>query len=408
MANVSRRGFGLFWAGRAASQFGDEITVLALPWLVSQETGSPFAVGSLEALVYVPALLFGLPLGAWADRRSRKRSMIEADLVRMILLGSVPIAVLAGFGPSVALVMVVGFFAGMARILFEASAQAFLPDLVPQKEIVRANARLSLTEGLATILAPVTAGVLIATVNASGAIAVDAVTFAFSASTLWLVWVKRERFGALHEGMVSAIRAGVRATAHNPYVRALTLTIGASNVGSGFVIGMMAIFLQQTLGLNGWQAGIVYASNGVGGVLAAAFTPRLAARMGIARPILIGLGSAMLGIGLISASTASNWFVLTTTGDGLLGFGIVIIIISGSSLRQRTVPSELLGRVTVSYRLVASGSIALGAFVGGAVGETVGVRQAIAVGAAIYVVVAIMALRTCLNGPEPQGVVVTT
>ncbi len=408
MSGVRRRGFGLFWAGRAASQFGDEITVLALPWLVAQETGSPFAVGSLEALVYVPALLFALPLGAWADRRSRKRSMIEADLIRMVLLGSIPIAVLAGFGPSLGLVMVVGFLAGMARILFEASAQAFLPDLVPQKGIVRANSRLSLTEGLATILAPVTAGLLIATVGASDAIGLDALTFAFSAGTLWLVWVERERFGVVREGMGSAMRAGVRATARNPFVRALTLTVGASNVGSGFVIGMMAIFLQQTLGLHGWQAGIVYASNGVGGVLAAAITPRLAPRMGIARPILVGLAVTTVGISLVSISTSATWYILTTVGDGLVGFGIVLIIISSASLRQRTVPSELLGRVTVSYRLVASGSIALGAFIGGIVGETVGVRQAIVVGAVIYAVVATMALRTCLNGPEPQGVVVTT
>ncbi len=334
--------------------------------------------------------------------------MIEADLVRMVLLGSIPIAVLAGFGPSLGLVMVVGFLAGMARILFEASAQAFLPDLVPQEGIVRANSRLSLTEGLATILAPVTAGLLIATVSASGAIGLDALTFAFSAGTLWLVWVERERFGAVREGMGSAMRAGVRATARNPYVRALTLTVGASNVGSGFVIGMMAIFLQQTLGLHGWQAGIVYASNGVGGVLAAAITPRLAPRMGITRPILVGLTVTTVGISLVSISTSATWYILTTTGDGLVGFGIVLIIISSASLRQRTVPSELLGRVTVSYRLVASGSIALGAFIGGVVGETVGVRQAIVVGAVIYAVVAMMALRTCLNGPEPQGVVVTT
>jgi len=402
-----REGFRPFWAARAASQFGDEITILALPWLVAAETGSPLAVGLLEALVFAPVLLVGLPIGAWADRRSRKRSMIEADLVRLVLLVSIPAAVLAGLGANLGHVMVVAFLAGIGRIAFEASAQALLPDLVPQDQIVRANSRLSLTEGLAAVLGPATAGVLIATVGASGAIALDAVTFAISAGMLWLVWVARENYGAMRERMGTAIRAGLRATARNEFVKTLTLTIGAGNVASGIVIGMMTIFLQRTLHLDGWQAGIIYASNGVGAVVAASIAPRLSSRVGIARAVLFGLACATVGFLLVAVSETSTWFITATLGDALVGCGIVINIISSASLRQRTVPPELLGRVTVSYRLVVNGAVALGAVVGGVVGETVGVREAIGVGVAIYVVVAIGALRTCLNGPDPQGVVTT-
>lgn len=402
-----RQGFGAFWAARAASQFGDEITILALPWLVAAETGSPLAVGLLEALVFAPVLLVGLPIGAWADRRSRKRSMIEADLLRLVLLASIPAAVLAGSGANLGHVMVVAFLAGVGRIAFEASAQAFLPDLVPRAQIVRANSRLSLTEGLAAVLGPATAGVLIATVGASGAIALDAVTFALSAGMLWLVWVAKENYGAVRERMGPAIRAGLRATARNAFVRTLSLTMGAANVGSGIAIGMMTIFLQNTLHLDGWQAGIIYASNGVGAVVAASLSPRLSSRVGIARAILIGLSCATLGLVLLAVSQTSTWFVTATLGDALVGCGIVINIISSASLRQRTVLPELLGRVTVSYRLVVNGAVALGAIVGGVVGEAVGVREAIGVGVAIYVVVTLAALRTCLNGPDPQGVVVT-
>jgi MFS family permease len=402
-----KRGFGTFWAGRAASQFGDEITILALPWLVAQETGSPLAVGLLEALVFAPALLVGLPIGAWADRRSRKRSMVEADLVRLVLLASIPIAVAAGLGSTLGHVMAVAFLAGASRILFEASAQAFLPDLVPAARIVRANARLSLTEGIAAVLGPTVAGVLIATVGAPGAIAVDAGTFAISAAAIWLVVVARERYGVARERIGSAIGAGIRATVHNRWVRVLTLIMGGANLASGIVIGMMAIFLQRTLDLEGWQAGIVYASNGVGGIVAAALASRLAARIGIARTILIGLACATVGFFLVAASETSDWYVTATVGDGLVGFGIVLDIIASASLRQRTVPTELLGRVTVSYRLVVGGAVAVGAVIGGVVGQTVGIREAIAVGAVLYLAIALAALRTRLNGPDPQGVVIT-
>jgi MFS family permease len=408
VSNPGPRGFSLFWAGRAASQFGDEITILALPWLVAQETGSPLAVGLLEALVFVPALIVGLPIGAWADRRSRRRSMVEADLARLVLLASIPLAVMFGLDPRLGHVMVVAFLAGAARILFEASAQAFLPDLVPREGIVRANARLSLTEGVAAVIGPTTAGILIATVSASGAIAVDAVTFAVSAAALSLVWVAKESYGVVHERVRSAIKTGIRATVRNQYVRALTLTVGVGNVGSGIVIGMLPIFLQRTLGVEGWQAGIIYACNGLGAIAAAAIAPRLAARIGVARAVLVGFGCATLGFLFVSISTASTWFVTATLGDGLVGFGIVVNIISSASLRQRTVPPGFLARVTVSYRLAVNGAVALGAVIGGVVGEVIGVREAIVFGVAIYLMVAIGATQTCLNGPDPQGVVVTT
>lgn len=133
----------MFWAGRTASQFGDQITLLALPWLIADATASPLAVGALEAVAFAPMLLFGLPLGALADRRSRRRSMIEADVLRAILVASIPLTILfLDIGTSVALVLMITFFVGVGHALFEASAQAFLTDLVPADEIVRANARL--------------------------------------------------------------------------------------------------------------------------------------------------------------------------------------------------------------------------------------------------------------------------
>ena len=65
--------FRLVWAGRTVSQLGDEITLLALPWLVASTTSSPLAVGALEAFAFLPTIAFGLPFGAIADRRSRRK-----------------------------------------------------------------------------------------------------------------------------------------------------------------------------------------------------------------------------------------------------------------------------------------------------------------------------------------------
>ena len=70
------------WAGSIISGTGDEITLLALPWLVLQLTRSPFQLGIVVALQHLPFLLFTLIAGVYADRWDRRRIMLGADLLR--------------------------------------------------------------------------------------------------------------------------------------------------------------------------------------------------------------------------------------------------------------------------------------------------------------------------------------
>jgi MFS family permease len=400
---VRSRGFRFFWLARGASQFGDEISVLALPWLVAQATASPFAVGLLEALAFAPIFVLGLPLGAMADRRSRKRSMVESDLARLALVGSIPLAAYASFGTSLGHVFAVVVAAGAFRILFEASSQAVLPDLVHAQEIVHANARLGLTEGLAAVSGPAVAGLLIATAGTQGAILADALTFGISGCAIALVAIPRERYQAGAERFGTAVREGLSAVRRGPHLRALTLVGGAANVGAGMAIGMSVIFFQKTLELEGWQAGMVYASNGVGGIAGSVICVRVIRIVGMARSVLLGLALTAAGVLLLGVTTTSTWFATATSGDAVVGFGIAIAVVASASLRQHMVRTRLLGRVTATYRLVVNGALAVGALVGGALGELVGIRFAILIACASMFVVIAIGLATPLNGPDPPA-----
>lgn len=83
-----------FWAGSSVSTIGNQVTVLALPWLVLQLTQSPFQLGIVGALEFVPFLVFGLIVGVYADRWDRRLILLVADLVRFLVLASVPLAAL--------------------------------------------------------------------------------------------------------------------------------------------------------------------------------------------------------------------------------------------------------------------------------------------------------------------------
>src|SRR5215469_14875149 len=87
------RVFRRYWGASTVSMFGDQVSLIALPLtavLVLHAT--PAAVGELTALQWLPSLLFGLHVGAWVDRRGRRRhAMILADLGRAVTLATIPL-----------------------------------------------------------------------------------------------------------------------------------------------------------------------------------------------------------------------------------------------------------------------------------------------------------------------------
>lgn len=403
MGGPRSRGFPVFWFGQAVSQFGDEITLLALPWLLAETTASPLAVGALEAFSFLPVLVFGLAAGVIADRRSRRRSMLDADATRFVLYASIPIAAWITGDTLIAHVLVVAFCAGTARILFEASSQAFLPDLLKGQGLVQANSRLSTTEGLAIVLGPPLAGVLVAVFGAATAVALDSLTFLASFVAIACLTRVDERLGHRQPGEGFGFTDGLKAIRANRIIATSTLINSCANIASGMTAALLVFFLQRTLGLSGLQAGLVIGANGVG-VLAAGRIGRLSSRrFGLGRTIVVGQAVAATGVVTLAAASGAYAAPIAAGGLALLGFGVIMTIVASVSLRQYLIPGPLLGRVTATYRTSLHGAMALGAFTGGAVGEFVGVREALWVAASIFVLVALTALMSPLRGRDAEG-----
>src|SRR6478672_11580671 len=88
--------FWKFWAGQTISNLGSSFTNFALPLLIFRLTGSALNLAIASASTFLPYLLFGLPIGAWVDRVDRKRLMIVTDLLRALLLASIPLLAALG------------------------------------------------------------------------------------------------------------------------------------------------------------------------------------------------------------------------------------------------------------------------------------------------------------------------
>jgi hypothetical protein len=112
------RDFTLFWAGQTIGDLGTAVSAVVLPLIaVTTLDASAFAVGALGAAEYLPWLLIGLPAGAWVDRLPYRPVLVGCDLVRLVLIGSVPVtAALGGLGLS--LLYAVAFGTGVATVLW--------------------------------------------------------------------------------------------------------------------------------------------------------------------------------------------------------------------------------------------------------------------------------------------------
>ncbi len=142
------------WVGDTISQFGSQITALAVPLaaaIVLQAT--PAQMGILAALETLPFLLVSLPAGAWVDRLRRRPILISADLVRAVALLAVPVTAVTGH-LSMPVLYGVALVTGTATVFFDVAYQAYLPSLVDRDQLVDGNSKLELSRSAAQFAGP--------------------------------------------------------------------------------------------------------------------------------------------------------------------------------------------------------------------------------------------------------------
>ena len=216
------RRFATYWAGQGISQFGDRITELALPLIaVTSLQAGPSTVGLLTAAVWAPNLL-SLLIGSWVDSQVRKRRLlILADLLRCLVLLSLPVAHLVGV-VTLGQLFAVALLAGFGQVLYQTSYPSFFVALVRRDQFVEANSLLSGTRSASFVAGPAVAGGLIQAVTAPVAMLVDAATFAVSALLIGRVRVDERPVDTTGgEGLLRRARDGMALVLRDPYLRAV-------------------------------------------------------------------------------------------------------------------------------------------------------------------------------------------
>ncbi|HWB87717.1 MAG TPA: MFS transporter [Acidimicrobiia bacterium] len=377
------RRFQRLWFATVASNLGDGLVLAAFPLLAAGLTRDPIAISALTLAAGLPWLLLGPLSGAVVDRFDRRRLMYVFDMVRAGVVGALAVSVAMGV-ESLAILYAVVFLIGSGETVVDVSSQAILPSLVPKDRLDSANGRLFSTMTIANrFIGPPLGGFLFG-LGALVPVTADAISFAVAA--LVVAGIAGSYRPAATDGagpaktMWASVVEGMRWLWSNRPIR--TFAIGAASLNVGILAGesILVLYAQEQLGLDAVGFGALFLATAAGYSAGSFLAPALTRR--VSRLALIASALAGVGLCLVLIGLAPHWAVAAT---GLAGIGLASGLwdVIAVSYRQAAVPDALLGRTMAAYRVIAHGSIPIGALLGGVVAAVAGNRAAFIAGALV-------------------------
>ena len=382
--------FALFWLAQVISRFGDPITLIALTFVTYRETQSALLTALAVVITSVPYALFSLFGGAIADAFGARRSMLWCDIIRVFLIGAVPVLLAAGAPLAVAFFLV--FLSGICGAIFNPARVAIVPALLTPERLPAGNSLVYGSDRAVEIGGALAAGVLVATFGA-GAFYADALTFALAALllsrivitetsrpvTLLRVW--RDGLEGLHFIRRTAVVwsntvFSLAAQMALPIVNGLTPVLIIRRFAGGDAVAGAALF-------GGAEAALAF-----GAVLGSAFFPRFMARYRKGHLLIVGFSAW----GTIAALIAfAPNFTVALALFGLLGAANVIFYVPTVTVLQEATPSEIRARVFGARIALTNLSWLPLVLVSGVLGDAIGVDVLIALAGLATVLTATVA-----------------
>ncbi|HEY0475421.1 MAG TPA: MFS transporter [Kribbella sp.] len=372
------RPFAFFWVAQLLSNAGTQVSELAIPLIaVLTLSAGPTAMGVLTALEALPSLLLVLFLGVLVDRVRRGRLLFWCNIGQGLLIATIPLA--AAFDVLTLLQLyAVTFVVGGLALAYGLAHNAYVPVLVPdRRQLTAANSSIALTDSITAVAGPGLGGVLVQLLTAPIAVAVDSASFLVAAVLQALGRGPDPAPGPRSRFRLS-LREGFTVFRRQRGIFAITAGKGTCDFFHWAVLAIYILYAVRELGLSPAEIGAISVLGSLGPLLAGLITTRISRTFGttwtsIVAAVLLG------GNLLIPLAGGPHPLVVITIGFGqfLLGLGVVYLIIVRSTMLQREVAPELLGRVGAVIRLVEWGPGPFGGLAGGVLGSALGLRPAL-------------------------------
>ena len=342
------------WAAFAASELGSAFGYSALPIVaVLVLSASDFQVTLLSVLAGVVSAVLALPLGPWIEHHRKLPVMVAADLLRFVVIVSVPVAAYLGVLTywQLCLVAIVQM---SARLAFDSASVAQLRTLVPQRHRAAANGRFETTLWTANTVGPPAGGVVISWLGATTAMVLDGASFLISAVLLRRLRASEPEPPRRPTGHHWArdITAGWRYILGH---RGLAALFWNSIIFGGCIMALvplLAVFVLRDLGFQAWQYGLISGVSGVAGILGSLLAKPAAKRFGEHQLLLLAGIGRNLWLGLIPLATAStSGFIMITASEFLLVFFAGMFSPTFATYRMNATDDEHMSRVVMAWSI---------------------------------------------------------
>lgn len=368
--------------GEFVSSIGDWLYLVAILVAIYQETRSEVLLGIVGAARIIPYMILSIPAGIVADRYDRRRILLLTNVARGLIMLVLGALVVTG-APAVLLVplMVLGT---CFAVFFGPAMTAFFPTLVEESDLAPANTAYATLDNAALIIGPAIAGVLLASGGLAVAFFLNALSFAVVAVVMWRLPNvhgspnRNETAGASPTetpesssgepstpGKVlpapgNTGSSGVRFRDIAPrLVGPLVGDTISSVVGGG--LGVLTVVLAVELYGSGEEGtGYLNAAIGVGGFLGSVLLGIVALRR-LAYPLVAG---SVVGAAALAVVAFAPTLGIAMVGMAVAAVGLLVAGVAETTLIQRVIPREALGRVdgvleTFSTIAFAAGSLLL-------------------------------------------------
>ena len=347
--------FTRLWFAQLISTIGSSLTDLAAGIIVFQETNSALMVGLILMASAGPSLVFGLIAGVFVDRFNRKTIMIVSDLLRALLVASIPIVLTFGL-PWLYLVV---FLNSAVAQFFDPAHESVIPEVAEEEELAAADAFLSISSFGSTAVGFAAAG-LLATNRDTLTIAfyIDAASFVLGALLVW--FVKIRKLEVEEETSVRAVltnlKVGIVALKDTPILRTNFLTGLPVFFAFGLWNVLLLPFAIRALNATEFEYGLQEGLTSVGFVVGSLLMARVADRLREGAWIVSGV----LGMGLVGVLYALTPQIFAGLGHAaVISIAIALVMLSGflnappsiarRLMMQRNTPRELRGRIFSAF-----------------------------------------------------------
>ena len=373
------------WTATAISNLGDGISGVAYPWVASAVTRSPLLIAAAGFASRLPWLIFTLHAGVITDRFDRRKLIVAMDAARGILTLIVGAIVLLNKDslpslnelssitdletnwPLYITLLITAFLFGLAEVLRDNSAQTLMPSVVEADNLEKANGRLWSAESLTNSFIGPPLGSFIIGIAIYLPFFVDAGSFFVAVALIASI---SGSFKPIQEkpreeiNFKSEIKEGFRWLWSHDLLRPMAIILGALNLLGTMVAATFILYTQEVLNTSVFVFAVLGTAGAIGGIAGGLIAPKISEKIGSGPSLWLAL--AMGPIGAVIIGTTSAWQIVWVVLLFQSFFGVLWNTIT-VSLRQRIIPTRLLGRVNSVYRFFGWGSIPIGMFLGGGV-----------------------------------------